>query len=92
MFVPPLEGPRSRRAALQLKLLFAELKRRIWIRDQRARQWVYKTTGMKCSGTAFKDFDHRLEVYRGGQSREGDLFLARRSHHQSRYLGTYVAH
>jgi 5-methylcytosine-specific restriction endonuclease McrA len=75
------ERPRARRGPVRGRHIPAEVKRRVWKRDQ-GRCTFVADSGNRCASRTFLEFDHIEPVARGGGSTVENLRLRCRAHNQ----------
>jgi len=98
-FIPQLEkgkfaatsNPRpSRRTSRNPRYLQAPVKRAVWARDQ-GRCTFVSESGHRCEATKALEFDHVLEVARGGEATVEGIRLRCRAHNQFQAERTFGA-
>src|SRR5262245_28441376 len=75
------DQPRAGKASKSLRHIPARVRREVWKRDQGQCTFVSED-GHRCTERRFIQFDHALEVARGGEAGVSDIRLRCRAHNQ----------
>jgi hypothetical protein len=73
--------PRSARPSVRKRHVAAEVRRKVWVRDQ-GRCTFVSTAGRRCNERRFLEFDHVEPVARGGRATIDGMRLRCRAHNQ----------